>query len=151
MKNVYKFIALILVFGSISLSAVAQQNEMPANRQHMMSMMQDTSMQNMMMNHIAENPEMRSKMMKALMNSGNNMSHGKMMEKMKSIMNNPEMKDRMQKHMAMMQSMMNEEMDHSKMMENSSMMKMHLMCMQMMSTGMMKSDSENGQGMMDHK
>ena len=47
-----------------------------------------------------------------------------------------EMKERMQEHLQMMQSMLNEgEMNHSKMMDmmqESPMMEMHMQCMQMM-------------------
>jgi hypothetical protein len=59
------------------------------------------------------------------------------------------MKERMQKHMNMMQSMMDGKMDRSNMMEmmgDSSMMKMQMMCMQMMQGNMM-----DGQGMMNKK
>ena len=72
-----------------------------------------------------------------------------MMSNMQKMMDNPEMKERMQAHMKMMQSMMQDgEMDHSKMMEmmgNSSMMKMHMMCMQMMKGAMdMPEGSKSG-------
>jgi len=75
-------------------------------------------------------------------------------------MNNPQMKQRMQTHMEMMLTMMEDgEMDQSKMMEmagSSSMMKMHMMCMQMMqgtmmgNHGMMNQDSMNGNTHQQH-
>ncbi|HBQ60092.1 MAG TPA: hypothetical protein DD671_10845 [Balneolaceae bacterium] len=88
----------------------------------MQEMMQDSTMRSMMMDHMAQNPEMRKQMMQKMMGS----------MKMDSTM-----------------MMHDGEMDHSKMMEmmgNSSMMKMHMMCMQIVQGNMM-----DGEGMMNKK
>ena len=132
MKRLTTTFALIFSLMLFASAGFAQQTdtEMAEKKQHMMEMMQDSTMRAMMMEYIAENPEMRKQMMQ------------QMQQKM---MDNPEMKERMQKHMKMMQAMMEgKEMDHSKMkqmMGDSSMMKMHMMCMQMMmQDGMMDKD-----------
>lgn len=128
MKRLTTTFALIFSLMLFASAGFAQQTdtEMAEKKQHMMEMMQDSTMRAMMMEYMAENPEMRKQMMQ------------------QKMMDNPEMKERMQKHMKMMQAMMEgKEMDHSKMkqmMGDSSMMKMHMMCMQMMQDGMMDKD-----------
>lgn len=79
-------------------------------------------------------------MMQHMMKAGN-MEYSGMKVNMQKMMDDPQMKERMQKHMDIMQSIMeNGEMNHSKMMEmagDSSMMNMHMTCMQMMQGNMM--------------
>ena len=91
------------------------------NKQQMMEMMQDSTMRAMMMEHVAQNPEMCREMMthmrKQMKDNVEEMDRSAMMQRMQQIRDNPEMKERMQKHMQMMQ--------------------MHMMCMQMMQGGMM--------------
>lgn len=102
-----------------------------------MGVMGDYHARSMMMDQIAENPEMRQEMMHKMMQSMD----------MHKMMNDPEMKTRMKKHVAMMQAMLDSEaMDPTKMkemMDNPemmSMMKMHMMCAQ----------TENGEMMGKH-
>lgn len=142
----------------MSLTAVAQQQgAKKTDRQQMMEMMQDSTMRSMMIDHMAENPEMRQQMMQRMMKSLR-MNQSAMMGNMNNMRNNPETKERMQEHVNMMQTMLDEgEMNQSKMLEmmqDSPMMQMHMQCMQMMRSGMMdfsmmmKPDSTRGNGVM---
>ena len=73
----------------------------------MMEMMQDSTMRAMMMEHVAQNPEMCREMMthmrKQMKDNVEEMDRSAMMQRMQQIRDNPEMKERMQKHMQMMQ------------------------------------------------
>ena len=139
-------LAAVLVM-SLSVSEAMQGHEMDADQHaQMMSMMGDPAARSMMMDMVAQDPEMRHEMMRKMMQS-NEMDMQKMME-------NPEMRARMLKHAEMMTAMMSSEgMDQAKMkemMEDPEMMemlKMHMMSAQMMG-GMNASHSEDSG--MDH-
>ena len=134
MKRLTATLALMISLMLIASTGFAQQKkaDMPQKKQQMMEMMQDSTMRSMMMDQMTQNPEMRKQMM----------------EKM---MKNPEMKERIQKYMQLMQPMIEGKMDPSKMkgmMADSSMMKMNIMCMQLMMQGDMmdKNAMKSGNG-----
>lgn len=130
------FLAIFLTM-SFSISDAMQGHEMDADQHaQMMSMMGDPAARAMMMDMIAQDPDMRHEMMNKMMRS-NEMDMQKMME-------NPEMRARMHKHAEMMMEMMGSEgMDQAKMEkmmedpEMKEMMQMHMLGMQMMNGGMM--------------
>jgi hypothetical protein len=111
----------------------------------MMAEMDDPDSRSMMMDQIADNPEMRHEMMQKMMQSMN--------MDMYQMMNDPEMRARMEKHAQMMQSMTaSDEMDQTEMSEMmddpemKEMMQMHMMGLQMMNGGMMgKHSSEDSE------
>lgn len=150
-RTIFITIALITVVLTTN-PVTAQDHQHHENHEQMMQMMEDSEMRAMMMEHIAENQDMRQEMMKqmrkSMMDDMQQMDHSERMDQMHQRMNNPEMKERMQKHMEMMQSMMEgDEMDRSMMMEkmqDSEMMKMHMMCMQMHGDDMNGGDTETG-------
>lgn len=119
---------LALWLPSVSFAMGCQNSEMMAE-------MDDPAARSKMMEQIAEDPEMRHQMMQKMMQSMNT--------DMYQMMNDPEMNERMQKHVEMMQAMMDSDgMDQAKMEkmmqdpEMKEMMQMHMMGMQMMNSGM---------------
>ena len=147
MKTFITVLLAAVLAMSLSVSEAMQGHEMDADQHaQMMSMMGDLAARSMMMDMVAEDPDMRHEMMKKMMQS-NEMDMQKMMA-------NPEMRARMLKHAEMMTAMMGSEgMDQAKMkemMEDPEMMemlKMHMMSAQMMG-GMQGLHSEKGS--MDH-
>jgi len=143
MKTLNKFLLSTMLATSFTSAALAQEHEHGEDREgQMMDMMADPGTRSMMMENIANNPELRHQMMHKMMQSMNMDMH--------QMMNNPEMKARMQMHVQMMQAMMESEgMDQAKMkemMDNpemKEMMQMHMMSMQMMNGGMMGEHSES--------
>lgn len=141
---------------SANVVLAQQTDEQQMNRkQQVRAMMHDSTMRAMMMKHMAQNPQMRKQMMQHMMQSmkmdGQEGMHMQQMHQ--QMMNNPEMKERMKAHMQMMRSMMEGRMDHAamqKMMRDSSMVPMHLQCMQLMHTAgedqMHQQDMKNGNG-----
>jgi len=143
MKTLITVLLAAILAMSLSVSEAMQGHEMDADQHaQMMSMMGDPAARSMMMEMVAEDPDMRHEMMKKMMQT-NEMDMQKMME-------NPEMRARMLKHAEVMTAMMGSEgMDQAKMkamMEDPEMMeilKMHMMSAQMMG-GMQGSHSEKG-------
>lgn len=147
MKTLITILVSMMLTVSFSISAGFKDHKMPHELQgghetQTTVVTGDSDSPSMMMDQIAEDPEMRQEMMHKMMVSMD----------MSQMMNNPEMKARMQKHVAMMQSMldsdgmdpvaMQEMMNNPEMM---SMMKMHMMCAQTADGGMMGEHSmENG-------
>ena len=155
MKTIITILISAALLVSFSINAEPQNHEMmdghdKAQSHEMMNghdgrmkgAMGDYHARSIMMDQIVEDPEMRQEMMHKMMQSMD----------MQQMMSDPEMKTRMQKHVSMMQSMLDSDaMDHSKMqamMDNPevmSMMKMHMMCAETTSAGMMGEHSmENG-------
>ena len=139
-----------ILTASFTGAALAQTHEHGTDGEdQIMDMMADPDSRSMMMESIANNPEMRHQMMhkmKQTMAPDGEMS-------MYEMMNNPAMKERMQKHMEMMQTMwnsgeMNQEEIHKMMSdyEMKSVMHMHSMCMKMMNDGMMGEHSKHKEG-----
>lgn len=145
MKRIPLFLCLVLFLSTVGF---AQQKKMDQKRQQMMEMMQDSTIRNMMMEHIAQNPQMRRQMMQGMMKHIN-MDSTAMLNRMHMMMNDPEMKKRMDQHMAMMQSMMKGgHMQHGQMMGemgDASMMKKHMTCMELMDQNETDMDSEQQQ------
>ena len=147
MKTFITVLLAAVLAMSLSVSEAMQGHEMDADQHaQMMSMMGDPAARAMMIDMVAQDPEMRHEMMRKMMQS-NEMDMQKMME-------NPEMRARMLKHAEMMTAMMSSEgMDQAKMkemMEDPEMMemlKMHMMSAQMMG-GMHGSHSKDSG--MDH-
>ena len=147
MKTFITVLLAAVLAMSLSVSEAMQGHEMDADQHaQMMSMMGEPAARSMMMEMVAEDPDMRHEMMKKMMQT-NEMDMQKMMA-------NPEMRARMLKHAEMMTAMMGSEgMDQAKMkamMEDPEMMellKMHMMSAQMMG-GMHESHSEKSE--MDH-
>jgi hypothetical protein len=180
MKRLLPILTLTLSLMLFASAGFAQQTdkEMPRKQQQMKEMMQDSTMRAMIIEHMAQDPQMRQQMMQQMMgsmaNDTSNMTHKMnqnsqmhqqhmdrqqadkqemrqemihqmmgsmemdttmMMENMEQIKNDPQMKERMEKHIEMLQSMLdNEEISNTQMeemMEDSSLMKMHMMYMQM--------------------
>ncbi len=149
MKTLITILVSMMLAISFSISAEPHdQAKTDGQDAQLMGMMANPDSRSMMMDQIAGNPGMRQEMMQKMMQSMN-MDAGMDMQKM---MGNPEMKARMQKHVEMMQAMLDSEgMDQAKMkemMDNpemKSMMKMHMTCAQAMNGGMMGSHSmDNG-------
>jgi len=122
----------------------------------MMGMMADPGERSMMMDQIAKNPEMRQEMMQKMM-----YPTGESPEMyMQKMMSNPEMRAKMQKHLNMMQAMLDTDgTDQAKMQEMmsnpemKSMMEKHMMCGQMMHAGTMgekADDKDADEAMHDH-
>jgi len=130
--------ATLLIAGLTSFVNAQEHANAEDMKSQMKNMMADPGTRSMMMADIAKNPAMRQEMMKQMMSS---LDQDSEME-MHKMMSNPQMKEKMQKHLDMMQSMLN--MDGSdpakmkEMMNNpemKSMMRKHAMCSQMMSAG----------------
>lgn len=116
-------ITLLFLLLSCGISfAQETEQDIKEKKQHVEQMAQDSTMWSLIMDRMAQDPEMRRQMMQRMMESMN--MDG--MDSMHKMMNDPEMKEQMQRHMEMMQ--------------DSSMMKKHMMCMEMM-----------GQRMEDHE
>lgn len=145
MKRIPLFLSLVLFLSTVGF---AQQKKMDQKRQQMMEMMQDSTIRNMMMEHMAQNPQMRQQMMQSMMQNMT-MDSTAMVNRMQKMMNNPQMKQRMQQHMEMMQSMMKGgHMRHGRMMGemgDASMMKKHMTCMELMDQNETDMDSEQQQ------
>ncbi len=147
MKTLIVILSSMLLAASFSINAGPHDHATEEGQDgQMMGMMGDPEARSMMMDQIAGNPEMSHEMMQKMMHSMN-MDADMDMQKM---MSNPEMKARMQKHMEMMQAMLDSEgMDQAKMKEMmddpemKSMMKMHMMCAKMMHGGMKGEHSED--------
>jgi len=131
MKTIIAILISITLIVGFSISAESQDHEMvdghdrPTNE-----VMGDYHARSMMMDQIVEDPEMRQEMIHKIKQSMD----------MQQMMNDPEMKTRMQKHVGMMQSMLDSEEFDQTMMDNPemmSMMKMHMMCAQTASDGIM--------------
>lgn len=151
MKTLNTFLLSTILAISFTSIALAQEHEHGTDREgQMMDMMADPGTRSMMMENIANNPELRHQMMQKMMQSMNT--------DMYQMMNSPEMKARMQRHVEMMQAMMDSDgMDQAKMkemMDNpemKEMMQMHMMSVQMMNGGMMGEDSESENSNQAHK
>lgn len=126
MKTLITVLVSMMIATSFSINAASQDHTMMDGPDgQMMGAMGDYHSRSMMMDQIVEDPEMRQEMMHKMMQSMD----------MQKMMNDPEMKARMQKHVGMMQVMLDSDgMDPDKMkgmMDNPemmSMMKMHMMC-----------------------
>ena len=135
MKTLITILVSMMLAVSFSINAGSQGHMMEdGDDGQMKGVMGDYHSRSMMMDQIVEDPEMRQEMVHKIMQSMD----------MQEMMNDPEMKSRMQKHVGMMQAMLDSEgMDQAKMktmMDNPkmmSMMKMHMMCAQTASDGMM--------------
>ena len=144
MKTLIAIILSMMLTVSFSISAGSQGHEMKDGQDgQMMGAMGDYHARSMMMDQIVENPEMRQAMMDKMMRSMD----------VHQMMNNPDMKARMEKHVGMMQAMLNSAaMDPAmmnKMMGNPEMMsrmKMYMMCAQTTNDEMKGEHSmENGE------
>jgi len=142
MKTFIATIFLMMLAFSFSINANSESHQMGGCQDgQMMGMMGDPQSRSMMMDQIADDPDMRHQMMQKMMESMNLDMH--------QMMNDPEMKARMQMHMEMMQAMMGpdgmDEVKMKEMMDNPEMMdmmKMDMMGMQMMNGGMMEKHSK---------
>lgn len=146
MKTLITVFASMMIATSFSISAGSQDHAMMDDQNgQKMGVMGDYHARSMMMDQIVEDPEMRQEMMHKMMQSMD----------MQQMMNDPELKSRMQRHVSMMQAMldsdgmdsatMKEMMGNPKMM---SMMKTHMMCAQitdgeMMGEHVMKNGEEH--------
>lgn len=138
---------LILTAGFSNLVSAQEQSSGDSMKGQMMDMMADPSNRSMIMADIARNPEMRQEMMQQMMQQMKPSLDKDAGMEMHEMMSNPQMKEKMQKHLNMMQAML--DMDGSdaakmkEMMNNQemkSMMRMHAMCSQMMKAGNMEQD-----------
>ncbi|MCF6262128.1 MAG: hypothetical protein L3J24_00830 [Xanthomonadales bacterium] len=148
MKKLNLFLLATILAAITASTVLAQDHQHQQDSEGYMSgMMADSESRTKLMNTIAANPEMRDQMMTAMMQTmpmnsdmGSDMNSAMDMQKM---MANPEMKARMEKHIKMMQTMLNSEgmskEDMQAMMKNpemKSMMKMHAKCSKMMPSEM---------------
>jgi len=147
MKTIIAIIISITLLVSFSINAEPQSHEtmdghdrpqshdmMEGHDGKMKGVMGDYHARSMMMDQIVESPEMRQEMMHKILKSID----------MQKMMNDPMMKTDMQNHVNMMQVVIDSEgLDQAKMkemMDNPemlSMMKMHVMCAQTASAGLM--------------
>ena len=139
MKTINKIVLFTVMAMCTSTTVFAQdQHQTGAMNQEMMAMMADPVERSMMMDQIAKNPEMRQEMMQKMMQT---MGKSSEMD-MQKMMSNPEKRAKMQKHLDMMQAMLDADGTNQakmqEMMNNpemKSMMKKHMMCAQMMNAG----------------
>jgi hypothetical protein len=138
---------LILTAGFSNFVSAQEHSSGKDMKNQMMNMMADPKTRSMMMADIAKNPEMRQEMMQQMMQQMKPSLDQEAEMEMHEMMGNPQMKEKMQKHLNMMQAML--DMDGSdpakmkEMMNNpemKSMMRMHAMCSQMMKEGKMEQD-----------
>ena len=119
MKTLITVLVTMMLIASFSINAQSGGQKM--------GVLGDYHARSMMMDQIVDDPEMRQEMMHKIMQTMD----------MQKMMNDPDMKARMQKHVAMMQTMLDSDGMDSEMMqemmenpEMASMMKMHMMCAQ---------------------
>ena len=152
--RVYTLVLTMILVGSI-FSACNRDTQMENNQmsdQQIEQMMQNPEMRQGMMQRMTSDPAMRSEMMAQMRSGMGQMDQEAMLDRMETMFQDPEHRQQMIAHMQNMQTMLeNEEFDRDqmrRMMEDSPMMRMHMQCMQMNSSGMMNSDSTESHGMM---
>jgi hypothetical protein len=132
----------ILVMASLFLLVnlgFSQQTD-EQKKEQIREIMQDTTMRSMMMEQMVQDPEMRSELRQHMIRTarGDSMM---MRRNMQQMMQDPETKKRMQEHISYMQSMMEgRQMDKNRMrqMDESGMMRMNAVCLEMMKNGIQK-------------
>lgn len=140
MKTLIAILISMMLVVSFSISAGSHDHAMEDGQDGpTKGVMGDYHSRSMMMDQIVEDPEMRLEMMHKMMQSMD----------MHKMMGDPKMKARMQRHVDMMQSMLDSEaMDPAKMEEMMddpemmSMMKPHMLCAQTMNGGIMEERSK---------
>lgn len=144
MKTLITILLPIMLAVSFSTNAASQDHEIHVSKDApVVGGLADYHVRGIMMDQIVEDPEMRQEMMNKMMQSMD----------VHQMMNNPAMKARMEKHVGMMQAMLNSAaMDPAmmnKMMGNPEMMsrmKMYMMCAQTTNDEMKGEHSmENGE------
>jgi len=145
-KTFTKRTVVLLAAVTFAINAGAHGHEVKdVQNNRLMDLVGASDERYMMMVQIAKNPELRYEMMQKIKHS---MSTDTGMD-MHKMLNDPEMKARMQRHIGIMQGLFDsEEMDQAKMkemMDNpemKSMIKMHMMCAQITNGGIMGEYSE---------
>jgi len=153
MKTLNMILLSAILTASVTSVALAQEHYQAEYSEDVVTQfMSDPDSRSTVMKKIASDTQMRHQMMKNMMQTMP-MDTETDMQKM---MANPETKARMQKHISMMQAVLNsEDMSHDDMQgmmnspEMKSMMKMHMMCAQMMDGEMMNMHSMGEAGKRD--